>query len=210
MAATVTPVVALEPSPQNTASARLDLATPRAVSRGLALLGFDWRPTAGEAPDGPGMYAWVIGRGATTAEKLDRPIAYIGLGEGSGGVRARLRDELSQIGPDYVHLHGRAMLALDGEHVAATVTFDPHRDLSWLGEALYWCDPRTIDAVRAWVSSPRTDVLKRAETLAIRIAAHIGDCAPPVNSLFTSAWASKQPYFWAGVAAAGRLAGPAA
>ncbi|GAA5118888.1 hypothetical protein [Pseudonocardia adelaidensis] len=150
-----------EPGPPGTAPARLDLATPRTVSRGLALFGFDWQPTVGDPPDEPGMYAWIIGRGATTSEKLDRPIAYIGIGDRVEGVRGRLRDEMSWVSPSHAHLNGRAMLALEGEPLAGTVTYDPAADLGWVEAALYWSKPNIVSGVRSWITSARPSELRQ-------------------------------------------------
>lgn len=195
-------------SPPGTARVVLDLATPAALVRGLVLLGIGWEPGNPWDYDGPGLYAWTIGRDATAPDQLEQPIAYIGIGTGTKGVASRLRKEQSGVAPGYVHLHGAAMLALHGAPVGGPVTLAPEADLGWLDAALDgYHHHRGADgaSIRAWLHGATLSLPEKAEGLAVRIAGQIGDCAPPLNSQFTGAWGTADPRFWAGVAVAARL-----
>src|SRR5262249_40559327 len=99
--------------PTLTATAVLDLVTPRTLVKALGLLGINWFPLPFKqlpATSDVGLYAWVIGRGHEQLELLDRPVAYVGVGaDEKGGVRGCLVRERSIVSATAEHGHGRAM-----------------------------------------------------------------------------------------------------
>ena len=58
-----------------------------------------------------------------------------------------------------------------------------------------------LATTRRWLRSDEP-LLRVAEAVAIRLAGRLGDVAPPVNSLRTSAWADYSPADWAATAVA--------
>lgn len=194
-----------EGRPPLTAIAVLDLATARTLRTALALLGLQWTLEVFNetAVLERGLYAWGIGRGHQGADALDRPVLYVGVGRGPGGVADRVSKETSWRSADASHVHGRATFRLDGMPVGGPVRMDPNRDLSWLDKISIKASGAEV--LRVWLGSDLDPALM-AERLCIRIAAHIGDVPPPVNSQFATAWASDAPWDWGGWAAAQYLA----
>lgn len=142
-------------------------------------------------------------------ELLDRPVLYVGIGKGTdGGLPGRLKDETGWITADAAHSHGRAMHSLQAKAVGGPV-YHTCRDLRWLSTPVanqpsWWSDSRW-KAFRTWLTAAEPSVLEKAEQLSIRVAAHIGYTAPPVNSKHASAWATDAESDWGGWVAAQRL-----
>lgn len=195
-----------------TAKATIDLVTTRTLTRALALLGIDWSPVPFDETmtSEKGLYSWVIGRGYQRIDLLDRPVAYVGIGDGdAGGLYRRLSNETSWIEEYAAHAHGRAMyrLRLDGSALGGPVR-RTSADISWIDTTIRDSDfkrkERGIQELRAWLAGP--NLVEIAEQLCIRAAVHIGDTPPPLNSQHANAWASDAPCDWGGWAVAQRLA----
>lgn len=191
--------------PSPTTAVTLDLVTVRTIVTGLGWLGITWTPLPEFSGLGSqaGLYAWTIGRGMdSNKELLDRAVAYLGVGEGAAGVVGRLAYEKKWVIEDATHGHGRAMHLLQGQAAAGLCQRDTSADLTWLDRTLK--NDEGARALRDWLSSP-TSVTSQAEQIGVRIALHIGDVAPPVNSHYAGAWDSDAPRDWAGYAVALRL-----
>ncbi|MFG2058529.1 hypothetical protein ACGFI9_31345 [Micromonospora sp. NPDC048930] len=188
-----------------TTAVTINLVTVATLQRGLDLLGLRWRPAPTDAipDDERGLYGWVIGRGADSGTGLlNRAVAYVGVGMGDGGLLRRLRDERSWVGQDATHGHGRAMFLLQGEAVGGACIQDPGADLSWLDGTI------TADGYRKlvdWLTADPLSPAEKAERLCVRMALHIGDIAPPVNSQYAGVWNSNDAWDWGGWAVAARL-----
>lgn len=102
------------------------------------------------------------------------------------------------------------MRAHHAEPVGGPVRPVNDADLSWLdGPAdvklpTWWSRPRW-DEARDWLAGNQPSLLENAEQSCIRIAAHIGETAPPVNSKHASAWATDAESDWIGWVVAQRL-----
>jgi hypothetical protein len=192
-----------------TAPVSLNLVKVRTLVRALGLLGIEWLPAtfAAERPAyEAGLYAWVPGGDYEHIDGLERPVLYIGVGRGIGGMHARLRVEIGLIGPSAEHVHGRAMFRLDAQPVGGPVHQIPGADLGWLDETV---SEHGAEKLRGWLGEPKPDIVEKAEQICIRAAAHMGDTPPPVNSKHTTAWDSDAPGDWGGWAVAQRLAAEA-
>lgn len=194
------------PSSALTAPLILNLAKVQTLVRALATLGIEWSPIAFDPQTSArdaGLYAWVPGGIYEKVEILERPALYIGVGRRiKGGMPARLRYEISLLGPSAEHVHGRAMFRLHAQPVGGPVHQIPGFDLDWLD--------RTITAhgaakLRNWLDEPNPDIVEKAEQICIRAAAHMSDTPPPVNSKHTTAWDSDAANDWGGWAVAKRL-----
>jgi hypothetical protein len=192
-----------------TARATIDLATARTLVTALALLGLDWSPAIFDRSTSTerGLYVWVIGRGTANIDALDRPAAYVGVGCGAGGLRRRLTDETRWISAEAEHLHGRAMHRLACTPVGGPVRATPAPDLRWLDEIQITDEGRLV--LRTWLASAEPEPDEKAERLCIRVAGHIGDTPPPLNSQFAGVWDSVAPWDWGGWAVAQHLASAA-
>jgi hypothetical protein len=205
-----------------TAAISLNLATPQALQKALALLGITWDPRPfNEIPKSSeeGLYTWVIGAGDSSG-LLTAPIGYIGIGASKyGGLYGRLRDEIrlaesAKAEPEWSFLHPRAMARLNGKPVGGSVSRADEPDLSWLNDLLsrqpadrYEIVERAFNGLREWLKADDPAIVKKAERLCVRAAAYLGDCAPPVNCHYATAWEVFESYEWGGWAAAQRLLG---
>ncbi|MCW2607879.1 MAG: hypothetical protein JWO60_2572 [Frankiales bacterium] len=191
-------------TPALTAPLTLRLATPEGLAAGLLLLGLAWEPAAFPTvvalPEHaePGLYTWTAG---SAGEALQRPVLYVGIGKGvADGFPGRLRKEWSWVGEDWIHGHGRGV-----HRLAATPCGGPvlrtDADLSFVE---HWRDGAA--AACAWLEA--TAPVAAAEAVAIRLALHLGDTPPPLNSQHTSAWSTESPADVLGYAAARELLAP--
>jgi hypothetical protein len=200
-------------SRQLTAAVTLELATVRTLKRGLGMFGIDWSVPCAEVSGvepGPGLYAWVSGWFPEAVALLDRPVLYVGIGDGDSGFQGRLRAEEGWIHEDAAHIHGRAMYWLGGRAIGGPV-HRIDRPVGWqdpVNPPPTWWNESRWDAFVRWIDLEVPSLLKKAEQLCIRIAAHTGYTAPPVNSEHASAWASDAEADWGGWVAAQRLKGP--
>lgn len=208
----------------HTCAVMLRLATVSALINGLDMLGFRWTPqpidnVADLAPYSllrqPGLYAWT-GRGIDQPETdgwRQAGVLYVGIGDGSGGVHGRVSDEIGWSSAEAEHFHGRATALLGAAPVGGPV----HRvavSLDWLSDWIPKSGRCDHDRLRSteplatttkWLESTATP-LRAAESIAIRLAGHLGHVAPPLNSRHTSAWADYSPADWAATAVTKRLA----
>lgn len=202
--------------------ATLELATPQALRAALALLGFEWTPKPfSEIPMSVahGLYAWVIST-RDESDLLAAPTVYIGMGASKdGGLYGRLSSEIrwakdAKNESEWSFIHPRAMASLNGKPVGGPVQVARKRDLSWLNDLLerqaadthrYEVVENAFNDLRKWLLADRPITLRKAERLCIRAAAYLGDCAPPLNSHFATAWNNYKAYEWGGWAAAQQL-----
>ncbi len=185
-----------------TATVELRLATPEALAWCLAFLGIRWQPVplARIAAGVSGLYVWVAASGVRRPS-VTHGVLYVGVGQGADGVAGRLRREWSWVGPGAAHGHGRAMRRLRGAPLGGRIDRCP------MGGRLADHIPAEA-AVRAeaWLAGlPPAALVEAAEKIAIRVALHVGDSAPPVNCAGTSAWAVETIADWAAIAAARAL-----
>lgn len=87
--------------------------------------------------------------------------------------------------------------------VGGPVTRDTSLSLDWLDDVL---DPRGAVLLREWLAEPTLTPASKSERLSVRIAMHLGDVAPPVNSQYAGWWNSDTPQDWGGWAVAAALA----
>jgi hypothetical protein len=193
-----------------TGAVTLNLVTTRTLMRALELLGFKWSPVPYEKIPQTwksGLYAWTIGRASEVADPLDRPVAYVGIGDRqNGGLRGRLSQELGLAKDSAGHAHGRAMFRLHGSALGGPVHQVMGADLGLVRQQIH-SSPFTTREVafqrlEEWLSASKPIPLRKAEQICIRAAVHIGDTPPPLNSHHAGAWGSRHPNDWAGWAAA--------
>lgn len=188
-----------------TAPATIRLVTARTIKAGLALLGLVWVPVAYEdLPDGTrtGLYTWGYG-GPTPAADHDRPVVYVGVGDGRGGLSNRLGREHGWISDEASHVHGHAMHRWKAAVVAGQVE-QVKVDLDWLPATIGEDGAATLSS---WLRDSGASPAAMAEGVAIRAAGFLGDCCPPINASYATAWDTDSAQDWGGLAVARRLLG---
>ena len=182
-----------------TASTSLRLATPSALSRGLALAGLVWDPIPWESelPGQPGLYAWVAPLEATALTAC--PVLYIGIGE---DWVARVQEEQTWSTDEYIHGHGMMVNRTGAKAVGGPVSSGNY-DLEALLSGL---SPKGYGKVNSFFDKGVPEpYLHHAEHVAVRMAMHLGDVGAPVNSQYKGAWASSKSEDWVAYAASEAL-----
>jgi hypothetical protein len=167
------------------------LTTPTAIVHGLGELGIQWEATAHDFTEPakhsePGLYTWVDG--CSNAPIMERPILYIGVATGAGGLGRRLANEMSWGSGDFIHGHGRAVHNRAASAVSGSLSQELV-DLEWMNTQFEVANPQLEPAVE-WLSASSTTLIRRAEILAIRLSLHLGHTVAPVNSQHGGAWES--------------------